>query len=113
MRRDAAQRRYAMPYSTQPMRLSFWRLQLIGWTAFWITMAGSRIGRFPISYMIASKGLFAVLGFVITGLLLRPLYKRFLNPDASLSRTIFVTAGGSYIAAALWTGADGLLDVPI
>src|SRR5689334_10801365 len=95
------------------MRLSFWRLQLIGWAAFWIAMAGSRVGRFPLSFMIASKGLFAALGCVISGVLLRPVYKRFLNADSSLARTIAITASASYVAAALWTAADSFLDIPI
>jgi signal transduction histidine kinase len=95
------------------MRVTFWRLQLIGWTAFWVAMAGSRVGRFPLSYMIASKGVFAALGCVISGVLLRPLYKRFLNADASLVRTIVITASASYVAAALWTAADSFLDLPI
>jgi signal transduction histidine kinase len=95
------------------MRLTFWRLQLLGWTAFWIAMAGSRVGRFPFSFMIASKGVFAALGCIISGLLLRPLYKRFLNADASLVRTIAITASASYAAAALWTAADAFLDLPI
>jgi len=95
------------------MRLSFWRLQLIGWAAFWVAMAGSRVGRFPLSFMIASKGVFAALGCVISGILLRPVYKRFLNADTSLARTIVITASASYVAAALWTAADSFLDIPI
>jgi len=95
------------------MRLSFWRLQLIGWAAFWVAMAGSRVGRLPLSFMLASKGIFAVLGCVISGVLLRPVYKRFLNADTSLARTIAITASASYVAAALWTAADSVLDIPI
>ena len=95
------------------MRLSFWRLQLLGWTAFWIAMAASRVGRFPLPFMIASKGVFAALGCLISGLLLRPIYRRFLNADASLLRTIAVTASASYLAAAVWTASDSILDIPI
>jgi len=95
------------------MRLSFWRLQLIGWTAFWIAMAGSRIGRFPFSYMIATKALFAALGLAITSALLRPLFKRYVDADASLARTIGVTATAAYVAAVIWTAAYAVLDIPI
>lgn len=95
------------------MRLSFWRLQLLGWSAFWIAMAGSRVGRFSLPFMIASKGVFAALGCIISGFLLRPIYRRFLNADASLVRTIAITASASYVAAALWTATDSFLDLPI
>ena len=93
------------------MMLSFWRLQLFGWAAFWVAMAGSRVGRFPLGYMVASKGVMAALGLLITGFLLRPLYRRLLDADAPLARTITVASVASYTAAALWTGAHSLVDI--
>ena len=93
--------------------VSFWQLNAAGWTAFLVAMALSRIGRFPISYMIATKGQFAITGFLLTGLILRPLYRRGLAEDASLARVIVVTVTLSYITATLWTILDGLIDRPI
>jgi LytS/YehU family sensor histidine kinase len=63
--------------------------------------------------MLASKGIFALLGCVISGFILRPIYQRFLNAEASLTRTLAVTAGASYVAAAVWTAADSFLDIPV
>jgi two-component system LytT family sensor kinase len=93
--------------------VAFWRLQLFGWTAFWIAMAGSRVGRFPLSYMLVSKAAMALIGLAYTGFLLRPLYLRFLRDDSSLGRTIAVTAVASYVIAVLWTGTHSLVDIYI
>lgn len=76
-------------------------------------MAGSRVGRFPLSYMLASKFAMATIGFVYTGLLLRPLYRRLLRDDPPLGRTIIVTAVASYLVAVLWTGTHSLVDIYI
>ena len=95
------------------MPLTFWRLQLLGWGAFWFAMTWSRVGRFPLVYMALSKAVMAALGLVYTGFILRPLYRRLLRDDASLLRTIIVTAIASYAVAALWTASHGLLDLPI
>ena len=92
---------------------SFWLLQTGGWLAYWVAMATSRIGRFPASYMAASKGALAVMGFVLTALLLRPVYRRVLRGDPPIARLIVVAVVLSYAVAALWTAADTLVDVPI
>ena len=76
-------------------------------------MAGSRVGRFPLSYMLASKFAMAAIGFVYTGLLLRPLYRRLLRDDPPLGRTIVVTTVASYLVAVLWTGTHSLVDIYI
>src|SRR5688572_19253802 len=76
-------------------------------------MALSRVGRFPLVYMIATKTTLAILGVLITGFVLRPLYRRTLGADPSLRRVIVVTVIASYAAATLWTMADIALDVPI
>ncbi len=68
--------------------ISFWRLQAMGWTAFCVTMATSRIGRYPLFYMLGSKGAMAAIGLVHTGFILRPIYRRFLKSDATPARTI-------------------------
>lgn len=92
-------------------QVSFWPLNLAGWTAFSATMAASRVGRFPIGYMIASKSVMGLLGLVLSGLLLRPLYRRFLRNDPSLVQIIGVSAISSYLVAVLWTASHSLVDV--
>jgi two-component system LytT family sensor kinase len=94
-------------------RFSFWKLQLVGWGAFAVAMAASRVGRFPLEYMIASKGAMAILGLLYTGAIARPLYRRLLPEDASPLRTIAVTSLVSYAVAALWTGTHSVVDVVI
>ena len=96
-----------------PPRLSFWRLQWIGWTAFWFAMTWTRVGRFPLLYMAVSKAVMAMIGLLVTGYVLRPLYRRFLGEDPPLTRTIIVTTVASYVAATAWTAMHGLLDLPI
>jgi two-component system, LytTR family, sensor kinase len=91
--------------------LSFWRLNLAGWTAYMIAMALSRIGRFPFAYMVATKTMLATVGLLLTGFFLRPLYRRALGADPSLRRVIMLTVTASYAAAMLWTLADNTLDV--
>jgi two-component system, LytTR family, sensor kinase len=93
--------------------VSFWPLNLAGWAVFVVSMAASRIGRFPIGYMAATKTAMGLLGLAYTGLLLRPLYRRFLGNDASLLRVVGITAVASYAVAVLWTVSDSLADVPI
>lgn len=94
-------------------RLSFWRLQSIGWGAFWFAMTWSRVGRFPLIYMAASKSVMAVLGLLLTGFVLRPLYRRLLGEDLPWGRTIAIASVASYAVAIVWTVGHGLLDLPI
>ena len=89
----------------------FWRLQLAGWLAYAIAMALSRIGRFPLAYMIASKGALALIGLAITSWLLRPLYRPLVTSAVSVRRVVVVTAIASYGAALLWTAAHGATDL--
>jgi hypothetical protein len=93
--------------------LPFWRLNAAGWLAYMIAMSLSRIGRFPLDYMVATKTMLATVGLLITGFLLRPLYRRTLGEEAPLQRVIVITVVASYIAATIWTMLDGILDVPI
>jgi two-component system LytT family sensor kinase len=93
--------------------LSFWRLQWIGWAAFWLAMTWTRVGRFPLLYMAVSKAVMAIIGLLLTGFVLRPLYRRLVGNDSPLMRTIVVTTVASYIVATAWTATHGLLDLPI
>jgi two-component system, LytTR family, sensor kinase len=92
---------------------AFWPLQIAGWLAFDVAMTTSRIGRFPLAYMAATKGALTVLGALLTALLLRPLYRRLLRDDPPLPRLLAVVVAASYAVAILWTVADHLADVPI
>ncbi len=92
---------------------SFWRLQIVGWGTYALAMSFSRIGRLPLVYMLATKTMLTLLGFAITSILLRPLYRRALRLEPSLFQVIGITAVSSYAAAMLWTVGDNVLDVPI
>jgi two-component system LytT family sensor kinase len=96
-----------------PRAFPFWPVQIAAWSGYWLLMAGSRIGRFPFAYMVTSKALLALLGCAISGVLLRPTYRRILERDLPLWTTIMVTAGLSYVAACVWTVADGFADLPL
>ena len=74
-------------------------------------MAASRVGRFPLPYMMASKVLLAILGLAITSSLLRPIYRRLLPANAPSTRIVLVTSICSYAAAILWTSVDGVVDL--
>ena len=74
-------------------------------------MAGSRVGRFPLAYMVATKALLALLGLLCTSFLVRPAYRRLLREDATPTRTIVVTVVVSYFVSIVWTGANGYLDL--
>ena len=110
-RHDASRRHIRGVTHRDFNQVSFWPLNLAGWTAFAATMAASRVGRFPIGYMIASKTVMGMLGLVLTGLLLRPLYRRFLRNDPSLVQIIGVCAVASYVVAVIWTASHSLIDV--
>lgn len=80
----------------------YWMLQLGGWTAFAVVMSLSRIGLFPLDYMVATKGSLAVLGFLVS-LLLRELYKRLDAREMSVVGLVLLTGTASYVAALVWT----------
>src|SRR5262245_36292361 len=76
-------------------------------------MSLSRIGRFPFPYMIATKAMLGTLGLLLSGFILRPLYRRVLGGDASWRRVLVVTVVASYAVATLWTLGDTYFDLPI
>src|SRR5690349_9689360 len=93
-----------------PRPVQFWQLQLLGWGAFAVAMAGSRVGRLPLLYMIATKALMAALGLVYTSVVARPVYKRTLTVDSSTITIVGVTAIVSYTVALLWTASHSVLS---
>src|SRR5829696_8985391 len=92
---------------------SFWPLQLGGWLVFGAAMASSRVGRFPWSYMIASKGVMTILGIALTTLILRPLYRRVLRADLPLATLIIIMVVASYLVATVFTAIHGLIDIQL
>ncbi len=92
---------------------SFWRLNVAGWLAYDVAMSLSRIGRFPFVYMICTKTALAAMGLLITGFILRPLYRWLLTDDPRLMLVIVVTTVASYAAALVWTAGDGIADLHI
>lgn len=93
--------------------IPFWRLNAAAWTAFAVGMALSRVGQYPIGYMVATKTTMGVLAFASSGLLLRPFYRRFLGNEAGLVRVIALTTAASYSVAALWTAVYAIADIHI
>ncbi|MEZ4585526.1 MAG: histidine kinase [Gemmatimonadales bacterium] len=90
----------------------FWTLQLLGWGSYAVAMAISRLGIFPLGYMMVSKTLLALLGLGCS-LALRGVYRRLLREEASVTRLVLVAVAASYMMALVWTAADNLIDVPV
>ena len=63
--------RDAAPAITPSPFPSFWLLQAGGWLTFAGAMTLSRIGSFPLAFMVASKGTLALLGFLCSLVLWR------------------------------------------
>lgn len=75
-------------------------------------MTFSRLGRFPLEYMMASKSVLALLGFGFS-LVLRSVYRHWLRDDSGIAPQLFLTVAASYALSLPWTGFDNLLDVPL
>ena len=91
---------------------SFWALHIGGWLAYGVAMSVSRIGMFPLRYMVVSKGLLMVLGLLIS-LALRYVYRPLVRRGTSLVTLLVVSVIASYVASVVWTAADNLLDYPV
>jgi two-component system LytT family sensor kinase len=91
---------------------SFWTLQLLGWSGYFVAMAFSRIGRFPLSYMLAEKALLTLLGVAIS-LALRAILRRMLRDERPMATLIVTCVVASYLLAAVWTATANLLTIPI
>jgi two-component system LytT family sensor kinase len=90
----------------------FWTLHLSGWAAFGLGMALSRLGRYPLGYMFVTKTVLAISGAVFA-LALRALYKRLLQEDDSLRRTLLTTVVASFVVSLVWTAFYNLADARI
>jgi hypothetical protein len=91
---------------------SFWTLQLLGWAGYFVAMAFSRIGRFPLSFMFAEKLLLTLLGVAIS-LILRAILRRMLADQRSMTTLVVTSVVASYLLAAAWTATANLLTIPI
>jgi two-component system LytT family sensor kinase len=91
---------------------SFWLLHTGGWLAYGLAMTVSRIGIFPLRYMVVSKGLLMALGFVIS-LGLRVVYRPLVRRGTPLVTLLVVSVVASYLASAAWTALHNLLDYPV
>ncbi|MEO5816206.1 MAG: histidine kinase [Gemmatimonadaceae bacterium] len=91
---------------------SFWTLQLLGWTGYFVAMAFSRIGRFPLSFMLAEKLLLTLLGVAIS-LILHIILRRMLAGQRSMTSLVVASVVASYLLAAVWTATANLLTIPI
>ncbi len=93
-------------------RRRFWTLQLAGWSAFYLAMSFSRIGSFPLSYMLVDKLALTLLG-VVASMLLRSLLKPLIDNQAGLWRVVTVCVLASYALAAVWTAAFNVTGIQL
>jgi two-component sensor histidine kinase len=96
-------------FERKRLRSLFWTLHAAGWALFGLMMALSRLGRYPIGYMVVTKTVLAASGFVVA-LGLRAVYKRWLPENSSLQRTIGVTLAASYLMSLAWTAFYNIAD---
>jgi two-component sensor histidine kinase len=102
----------AEPRTAQPLLARFWTLQLLGWGGFYIAYAFSRLGRYPLTYMLASKVVLVALG-VLASLGLRAIVRPLLARQARMLTVVTACVAGSYVLGILWTGAFNALVVPL
>ena len=75
-------------------------------------MSFSRMGRFPLSYMLAEKLVLTVLG-VGASLILRAILKPMLAKQQPMTSVVATCVAATYVLAMLWTAAFNLLELPI
>ncbi len=90
----------------------FWTLQLLGWSGYFVAMSFSRLGRFPLRYMLAEKALLTLLG-VGASLLLRRMLRRELAAGRSMTFLVVLCVVASYVIASLWTAVANIATIPI
>ena len=103
--------RDAAPAVTPSPFPSFWLLQAGGWLTFAGAMTLSRIGSFPLAFMVASKGTLALLGFLCSLVLWR-VYRPLQSGETSLPRLAATSVAASYAMALVWSAAANIVDVP-
>lgn len=96
----------------RPRLSTIWTLQLVGWSGFYVAMAFSRIGRFPLSYMLTAKVVLTLLG-VMASLALRAVLRPMLVRQVALPKVVAVSVAASYVLAGVWTATFNLIDMPL
>jgi signal transduction histidine kinase len=91
---------------------SFWVLHTGGWLAYGVAMTLSRVGIFPLRYMIVAKAALAAAGFLLS-LGLRYAYRPLIRRGTPLVRLVVVAVAASYVASLVWTAFDNLSAAPI
>jgi len=90
----------------------FLTLQLLGWSGFFVAMAFSRLGRYPLGYMFAEKAWLTILGFGAS-LLLRDILRRLIRAEQSMAVLVAVCTIASYAISMVWTAIFNVGAVPI
>ena len=85
----------------------FWQFQILGWLAFGVAMAFSRVGVYSFSYMAVDKAVLAGLGILLT-MPLRVFYQRLRQRQLNLLAIIICSAICSYLLALPWTAGHNL-----
>ena len=91
---------------------SFWLLHAGGWLAYGVAMTLSRVGTFPLSFMVVAKGTLMITGFVLS-LGLRHFYRPLIRRGTPLVTLVVVAVIASYGVSMAWTAVDNLLAIPI
>jgi two-component system, LytTR family, sensor kinase len=91
---------------------SFWLLHTGGWLAHGVAMTLSRVGIFPLLFMVVAKGLLMVSGFALS-LALRYTYRPLVRRGTPLLTLIVVAVVASYLVSMAWTAIDNLLAGPV
>jgi two-component system LytT family sensor kinase len=91
---------------------SFWLLHTAGWLAYGLAMAFSRVGMYPLSFMVVAKGILMVSGFVLS-LALRHAYRPLIRRGTPLLTLVAVAVVASYLVSMVWTAFDNLIAVPV
>jgi two-component system LytT family sensor kinase len=90
----------------------FWKLQIAGWGAFYVAMSLSRVGRFPLAYMLVEKAVLTALGLGAS-LLLRRILRPMVARHESMPKLIAACVAIGYALTAIWTALFNLAALPI
>jgi len=90
----------------------FWLLQTAGWLAYGLAMTFSRIGMFPLPFMIVAKGILMVSGFLLS-LALRQAYRPLIRRGTPLLTLVAIAVVASYVVSMAWTAFDNLTAVSL
>jgi histidine kinase len=91
---------------------SFWVLHVGGWLAYGAAMMLSRLGSFPLSFMVVAKGILMVSGFLLS-LGLRYAYRPLVRRGTPLITLVVTAVVASYLVSMVWTAVDNLIAVPL